>query len=223
MNKLGTLTILAVAISLSTGASAAGPSGPLGMTGNQDQVSGRGLSTQLNGSGMESQLRRQTRDPSSHAAGQPTQQRNITYTPEQIATLLWMIEEEKLAGDLYEAFYDQTKLPVFDRIAAAEDRHMDRLVAHAQQANVDVAPILALPAGQFVNHELQALYDQLLQAGSLSAEAALAVGIQVEQDDIAALEAAIAEAAGTLLETVYSHLQAGSEHHLAAFDLWSKI
>lgn len=222
MNRLGALTILAVAIGLSTSVSAAGLGAPSNATGGQGQVAGKGLNAQPNGSGMGSQLRKQIRDPASHAAGQSSQQRNVAYTSDQIATLLFMIEEEKLAGDLYEVFYEQTQLPVFDRIAAAEDRHMDRLVAHAQKAGADVTAILALPAGQFVNPELQALYDELLQAGSQSAEAALAVGIQVEQDDIAALEAAIAEAAGTPLETVYSHLQTGSEQHLATFDLWSK-
>lgn len=142
------------------------------------------------------------------------------YTDEQIASLLYMIEEEKLAGDLYEAFYDQTGLLVFDRIASAEDRHMDAAIEQAVLAGLDIDGILALPAGEYINPELQALYVDLLAAGSISADAALAVGQQVEQADIADLNEALVTVVGTPLETLYSNLETGSTHHLAAFDFW---
>jgi len=142
------------------------------------------------------------------------------YTEEQVASLLFMIEEEKMAGDLYEAFYAQTGLRVFDRIANAEDRHMDTLINQAELAGLDIDGILALPAGEFLNTELQAQFNELWAAGSLSTDAAMAVGQQVEQADIADLADAIVAVVGTPLEAVYSHLEAGSVRHLAAFDFW---
>lgn len=150
----------------------------------------------------------------------PPDAAGFAYSDEQVASLLFMIEEEKLAGDLYEAFYEQTGLRVFGRIASAEDRHMDALVTQAELAGLDIDGILALPAGEYINPELQTLYDDLLGAGSVSADAALAVGQQVEQADIADLGEAMVAVIGTPLETVYSRLETGSAHHLAAFDFW---
>lgn len=147
----------------------------------------------------------------------------IDYSPGAIEDLLFMIEEEKLAGDLYEQFFDQTGLAVFDRIAAAEDKHQDALLTQALLAGIDVDGLISLPAGQFANPELQTLYDQLLLAGGTSPSDALAVGQLVEQTDMADLAAVMVEVVGTPLAMVYSHLQTSSEHHLAAFDAWLSI
>lgn len=142
------------------------------------------------------------------------------YTDEQVTSLLFMIEEEKLAGDLYAAFYEQTGLQIFNRIATAEDRHMDSLITLAELAGLEVDGILALPEGKFLNPELETLYAEFLIAGSVSADMALAVGQQVELADIADLEETVIAVVGTPLETIYSHLETGSTHHLAAFDIW---
>jgi hypothetical protein len=144
----------------------------------------------------------------------------VPLSDEAIASLSFMIEEEKMAGDLYEAFYDQTNLSVFSRIAASEDRHMDALLKQADLIGVDASALTELPAGQYNDPALQALYDALYTAGSASTEAALYVGQQVEQADIADLNLALGEAAGTSLVGVYTNLLNGSENHLATFDMW---
>ena len=136
------------------------------------------------------------------------------------ASLTYMIQEEKLAGDLYDAFYAQTGLKVFSRIAASEDRHMNALIKQAGLAGIDVSELVSLPAGKYADPALQALYDSLYQTGSASTEAALSVGHQVEATDIADLNTAMADAAGTPLAGVYENLLMGSQHHLAAFDGW---
>ena len=141
-----------------------------------------------------------------------------TYTDEAIASLRFMIEEEKMAGDLYDAFHDQTGLVVFSRIAAAEDRHMDALLKQAELAGMDVGDLIALPAGEYTNPALQDLYAGLLATGSVSTEAALSVGEQVELADMADLNEAMVDVAGTALVGVYSDLLAGSGNHLAVFD-----
>lgn len=142
------------------------------------------------------------------------------YSEEAVAKLRFMIQEEKLAGDLYEAFHEQTGLNVFAAIAHSEDRHMASLVAQAERAGIDVSDLTALPKGQFQDAGLQAMYTGLLAAGSLSSEAALDVGREVESADISDLTSAMADVASTPLVGVYERLSAGSEHHLAAFEQW---
>ena len=142
------------------------------------------------------------------------------YTQEVIDSLMFMIEEEKLAGDLYEQFYAQTGLSIFGKIAESEDRHMDALIDQALLAGIDVSGVISLPSGEYLNEDLQTMYGELLAAGSVSSDAALMVGQQVEQVDIADLEEIMITVVGTPLETIYSNLESGSAHHLAAFDYW---
>ena len=143
---------------------------------------------------------------------------SLTLTEVQAETLIAMIEEERMAGDVYELLAEQTGLIVFDRIAASEDRHHDTLVMLAQAADIDLSAISGLPAGQYADDELQSLYDSLIAQAGSSKQAALEVGIQIETLDIADLQAALVEVVGTPLWTAYSHLLEGSQHHLAALD-----
>lgn len=142
------------------------------------------------------------------------------YTEETIASLRFMIQEEKLAGDLYETFHEQTGLDIFATISGAEDRHMATLLTQAERAGIDVSDLTALPEGQFLDDGLQAMYAKLLTAGSISPEAALDVGREIESAAIAGLAVAMNDVADTQLVGVYERLSAGSEHHLAAFDHW---
>lgn len=142
----------------------------------------------------------------------------VAYTAEQLADLAHMIEEEKLAGDLYEVLAAQTGLDVFSRIAVSEDRHYASLLAVAEDAGLDLGTIPTLPAGQFQDPGMQALYDTLLAAAAASDAAALEAGLAVESTDIADLGDAIVGLVGTPLGNVYANLLDGSNAHLAAFD-----
>jgi len=144
----------------------------------------------------------------------------VTYSQADLAGLAYMIEEEKLAGDIYDALYQQTGLQVFDRIGDSEDQHLSTLLQQAQIAGLNLDHILALPEGQYSNPELQTLYDTLLASGSVSVTAALEVGVAIEQTDIADLQLALADLVGTPLGTAYANLSSGSANHLAAFEGW---
>jgi len=143
---------------------------------------------------------------------------DVVYSQADLDALSYMIEEEKLAGDIYDAFYEQTGLRVFDKIGDAEDQHMDTLIAQANIAGLNLDTILSFPEGQYSNPELQSLYDNLLATGSVSATAALEVGVAIELTDIADLQLAIADLVGTPLGTAYANLLNGSNNHLAAFE-----
>ena len=143
---------------------------------------------------------------------------SVTYSQDVMDELRFMIEEEKLAGDLYEAFGDLYGLKVFDRIARSEDKHFNALVKQANKMGVNVDEILAEETGSYVNDDLQNMYDTFLAQGSKSVTAALKVGVAIEERDIQDLNDAMDLAAGTNLERVYDKLLKGSENHLDAFE-----
>ena len=148
------------------------------------------------------------------------QQAEVPFSGDQVQKLLTMLEEEKLAGDLYDAFAAQTGLEIFTRIGESEDRHASALLRMAEAADLDVDAITGLPGGTYVNPELQQLYDTLLEQGSQGAAEALQVGVVVEQTDIADLQAAMIGLEGTSLGETYSRLLQGSMQHLEAFSSW---
>jgi len=136
-------------------------------------------------------------------------------TEAEMQGLLWMREEEKLAGDVYRFLYDQWGSTVFSNIAESEDMHTDSVLALLTAYGIE-DPANA-EAGQFSNPELQALYDQLTAQGSQSLEAAYMVGGAIEEIDILDLETRIAETDKADILLVYENLMAGSENHLRAF------
>lgn len=147
-----------------------------------------------------------------------TQTVAASYSDEAISELLFMIEEEKLAGDVYEAFYDLYGLEIFNNIAESEDRHFDALINQAEQMGLDVDAFVFQPAGTFVDEELQALYDSMIETGSQSVTAALEVGVAIEEKDIVDIAAAAEAVEGTTLASVYDNLLTGSSYHLEAFE-----
>ena len=142
---------------------------------------------------------------------------SATYSEAAIAELLYLLEEEKLAGDVYEAFFDIYGLQTFDNIARSEDQHFSALLQQARSLGLDVDAILAQPAGSYDDPDLQALYDTLLAQGSQSLADAVDVGIRIELTDIEDLQTASALVEGTALASVYDNLLAGSQRHLDAF------
>lgn len=137
-------------------------------------------------------------------------------TAGEIADLQYMREEEKLARDLYTAFYDLWKNDIFSNIATSEQRHMDAVLSLLNLYGIS-DPAAGQPAGQFTDNTLQDRYDDLYSQGSASLSAALSAGIDVEETDIADLDAAIAGTTNAAILRVFSNLRKGSENHLAAF------
>lgn len=141
---------------------------------------------------------------------------SLVLNADAAAGLIYMIQEEKMARDLYDAFADQTGSVVFDRIAVSEQKHMDSLLLVAQKAGIDVSSV-STTVGVFTNTAIQGLYNTLLAQGSVSLDAAYDVGVLVEQTDIADLAHYTADSTIGIVGTVYANLENGSDHHLAAF------
>jgi hypothetical protein len=143
-----------------------------------------------------------------------------TLTGPQQVTLAAMAQEEKLARDLYAAFADRYPAVIFDRIAAAEVRHLTAVRTLLTRYGV-TDPTAGKPAGQFSDPAVQATYTRLLAQGRASQTAALQVGQTVERTDIADLQAALNGLTAPDVKQVYTNLLAASEHHLTAFTRWT--
>jgi len=128
--------------------------------------------------------------------------------------LLFMAEEEKLAGDIYLALNEKWNLRVFDNIGRAEKTHE---AAVKTLLEVYSLPDPAKGPGKFYNETLQGLYDDLTSRGSVSVKDALQVGAAVEEIDILDLEERMAQTDREDILLVYANLKRGSENHLRAF------
>ena len=135
---------------------------------------------------------------------------------EEAAGLIFMVEEEKLARDLYLALNQEWSLRIFSNIAKAEQQHMDAVRGLLDLYGL-ADPTLGQPAGVFQDPSLQALYDELLATGSVSLTAALQAGVAVEETDIADLDQRLDQTSNLAIVQVYTRLRTGSTHHLQAF------
>ena len=137
-----------------------------------------------------------------------------TLSSVETASLVYMINEEKLAHDLYVDLADAWDLRVFENISSAEQQHLDAVRSLLDAYGAD-DPTDGLAAGEFSDPALQDLYDTLLAEGLESSTQALAVGALVEETDIEDLRDRATD--NDAIATVFSSLESGSENHLRAF------
>ncbi len=144
------------------------------------------------------------------------------YSPEAMDELRYMIEEEKLAGDVYRVFGAlYPAIMPFQNIPRSEDMHFATLVAQAELAELDVSDLTGLGAGVYLDASLRTLYGQLVAQGGSSSFAALTVGRNIELRDIEDLTAARSLVpVGSTLYTAYGNLMNASNNHLNAFNKW---
>jgi hypothetical protein len=135
-------------------------------------------------------------------------------TTADIAGLMQMREEEKMARDVYDFFYETYGTQVFDQISNSENRHMESVLSLIN--HFGLTDPATTEAGVFTNSEIQTLYNQLTAAGS-SVELALSTGAFIEEYDIADLKTLLAETKNADIIMVYTNLEKGSENHLRAF------
>lgn len=138
-------------------------------------------------------------------------------TPSAIEQALsFIIEEEKLAYDVYTVLGEKWDLRTMQNIVNSEATHQSRvenlLVAY------DVTDPRSSEIGVFTNPDLQKLYDDLIAQGSASAAEAIQVGILIEETDIADIDDMLTAGLPTDIVTVLEALKSGSINHLAAFE-----
>lgn len=138
-------------------------------------------------------------------------------TDDEADGLLWMREEEKLAGDVYRALYAVHGLRVFSNIASSEDTHTEAVKALLDRYAL-ADPSEGLDEGIFSNGDLQVLYDTLVARGTPTLLDALYVGVAIEELDIWDIENwEISIDDNDDIELVYENLKKGSRNHLRSF------
>lgn len=158
-------------------------------------------------------------DGATHLQGDDIESRLAEYplaelTDDEVAGLVWMREEEKLAHDVYVTLGGLYDINVFANISAAEQTHTDAVLAVLTRYGID-DPAAGLAAGEFLDPTLQSLYDDLVAAGSESLVAALTVGAEIEELDIVDLQ--VRATTTPDIAFVYDNLERGSRNHLRAF------
>ena len=141
---------------------------------------------------------------------------DVDVTEDEIAHLEYVREEEKLARDVYLTLFDYWGLGVFSQIAESEQTHTDAVRAKIEKYDL-ADPVVDDRVGVFVNHDLQVLYDALIDQGGRSEEEALWVGCAIEEIDMIDLQDAIDHAEHRDIARTYQNLKLGSESHLRAF------
>ena len=127
-------------------------------------------------------------------------------------------EEEKLARDVYLTLHQRWGVPIFDNIASAEQRHMDRIGAILAARRIP-DPVIDNTVGVFQSETFRALYQELVERGSISLLDALQVGATIEDldlKDLAELRARLGDQDADILATV-DVLACGSRNHMRAF------
>lgn len=137
---------------------------------------------------------------------------------EEVRTIQFMREEEKLARDVYLMLDREwgTQTRVFANIAESEELHTSSVEYLLDKYDIE-DPVLHDEIGLFTHPELQALYDELIARGMNSLIDALFVGGLIEEKDMVDIVEAIEGTDERSLILVYSNLLDGSENHLRAF------
>lgn len=129
-------------------------------------------------------------------------------------SLLFMLEEEKLAHDIYTQMYQKWNIKQFGNIKESEKIHIEKVQLLLDKNKV---PYEILPLGKFKNQNLQNLYNNLITKGNLSEIEALKVGATVEEVDIFDLIRLKKETQNKQIIDTYNLLECGSRNHLRAF------
>ena len=135
---------------------------------------------------------------------------------EEIAGLVLMREEEKLARDVYNTLGEKWGTKIFTNIAKSEQTHTDAIKVLLDRYNIE-DPVKDDSIGVFTSPELDELYKNLVKQGGLSLLDALIVGAIVEDLDIKDLNELSAKTDNADIITTYNNLNKGSRNHLRAY------
>lgn len=140
-----------------------------------------------------------------------------TATADEAKWLTFMREEEKLARDVYRFLFERWNLTAFDRIADSEATHFASVGALLTRYGI-ADPARADSPGVYTDERFTAMYAELTAKGSASLKDALEVGLIIEKQDIADLEAALKVTVKTDLKRVFVNLMNASFNHQEAFE-----
>ena len=178
------------------------------------------LMAQGNGHGHKGHGKQHKEQITTQHIGKKDLLHNVTVgelSDEQKEGMSYIIEEEKVARDVYLSLSKTWNSRIFKNIAKSEQKHIDAVAKLFSKYEID-SPSTLEYEGVFENDELQKLYDNLVAKGETSLLSAYEVGVIVEETDIADLEDLLNSDISSDFERVYSNLLKGSNKHLDAFN-----
>jgi hypothetical protein len=134
----------------------------------------------------------------------------------EIAGLILMREEEKLARDVYITLGNIWGTKIFSNISASEQTHTDAVKVLLIRYGIS-DPVVDDTVGVFSSKTMQDLYNTLTIKGKASLTGALIVGATIEDLDIRDLETLKKETTKEDILITYNNLQKGSRNHMRAF------
>jgi hypothetical protein len=146
--------------------------------------------------------------PMANAATRPTTAQKLQ--------LQYLVEEEKLARDVYLYLAANVTSTKFANIARSEQTHMD-LIAGVLKTYNYFNPTTTRAPGVFRDKTLQSLYTALTAKGATDVWAAYQVGIEIENLDISDLHNMLEDSMPADMKYALDRLLNGSINHLAAF------
>ena len=136
-------------------------------------------------------------------------------TKTEISALLYSLEEEKLAFEVYTLMYEKWGTMQFGNIRQSEEMHIAEVQKHLDNYKI---PYQILGKGKYQNTELQQLYNQLVAQGNISELEALKVGATIEDLDIFDLQKLIKEVENPAIIQSFQFLECASRNHMRAFN-----
>ncbi len=135
---------------------------------------------------------------------------------EEIAGLILMREEEKLARDVYNTLGKKWGMKIFTNIAKSEQTHTDAIKVLLDRYNID-DPVKNDSTGAFTSPQMDKLYKNLVKQGNATLLDGLIVGGIVEDLDIKDLNELLTKTDKADIITTYNNLNKGSRNHLRAY------
>jgi hypothetical protein len=140
-----------------------------------------------------------------------------TLSDDEIAGLIFMREEEKLARDAYIEMFKIWNSNIFDNISKSEQTHTDAVLVLLEKYSI-TDPVGDNAIGIFTDQALQSLYDTLVAQGFTSLIDALLVGAAIEEIDIIDIQVQVDNFVDNQdITLVYESLLKGSRNHLRSF------
>ena len=141
----------------------------------------------------------------------------MALTTQQADDLVYLMEEEKVARDAYEALDVLYPGQAFASIKGSEQSHMDAVWAKVVKYGLADRVADLSVRGVFENEDLQHEYDKLIAKGSLSLKDGLEVGVIIEEMDIVDIIKFMQDTAPDVAR-VMNNILDGSYSHLDSFN-----
>lgn len=141
---------------------------------------------------------------------------NEPLNADELASLITMREEEKLAYDVYITLYNKWGTTIFSNIASSEQLHTNAVATLLSKYNL-TDPATAYTIGVFKDSTLQLIYNDLIAKGNTSLLNAFIVGATIEDLDISDLNAWSSKCDNQDIQFAFQNLTKGSRNHMRSF------